>query len=74
MHHKKPSLCALSSSLAGFLFGFDTVVTYGAEQIIQTLWDLNSTVHGLAISMALCRGNHKGGLEVLLWIPAISPH
>jgi len=53
MHNKKLFLCALASSLAGFLFGFDTVVISGAEQIIQTLWGLNSTVHGLAISMAL---------------------
>src|SRR5690606_30927329 len=36
-----------------FLFGFDTVVISGAEQKIQTLWELNSSLHGLAISMAL---------------------
>ena len=44
---------ALTSALAGFLFGFDTVVISGAEQTIQELWGLNSTLHGLAISMAL---------------------
>ena len=44
---------AIVASLAGFLFGFDTVVISGAEQTIQALWGLNSTVHGLAISMAL---------------------
>lgn len=44
---------AVVASLAGFLFGFDTVVISGAEQTIQQLWDLNSTLHGLAISMAL---------------------
>jgi len=44
---------AVVASLAGFLFGFDTVVISGAEQIIQDLWGLNSTQHGLAISMAL---------------------
>lgn len=53
MQQKKLFFCALTSSLAGFLFGFDTVVISGAEQIIQTLWGLNSTLHGLAISMAL---------------------
>ncbi|SHI92404.1 MFS transporter, sugar porter (SP) family [Tangfeifania diversioriginum] len=44
---------AIVASLAGFLFGFDTVVISGAEQKIQTLWGLNSSLHGLAISMAL---------------------
>ena len=44
---------AIIGSLAGFLFGFDTVVISGAEQTIQSLWGLNSTIHGVAISMAL---------------------
>jgi MFS transporter, SP family, arabinose:H+ symporter len=44
---------AVVASLAGFLFGFDTVVISGAEQTIQSLWGLDSTLHGLAISMAL---------------------
>ena len=44
---------AIVASLAGFLFGFDTVVISGAEQTIQSLWNLNSSLHGLAISMAL---------------------
>jgi SP family arabinose:H+ symporter-like MFS transporter len=44
---------AIVASLAGFLFGFDTVVISGAEQTIQLLWSLNSKLHGLAVSMAL---------------------
>jgi MFS transporter, SP family, arabinose:H+ symporter len=44
---------AVVASLAGFLFGFDTVVISGAEQSIQALWGLDSALHGLAISMAL---------------------
>lgn len=44
---------SIVASLAGFLFGFDTVVISGAEQTIQILWELDSTLHGLAISMAL---------------------
>lgn len=44
---------AVVASLAGFLFGFDTVVISGAEQTIQELWELNSALHGWAISMAL---------------------
>ncbi len=44
---------AITAALAGFLFGFDTVVISGAEQTIQSLWSLNATLHGIAISMAL---------------------
>ncbi len=44
---------SLVSALAGFLFGFDTVVISGAEQKIQSLWNLSGTMHGLAISSAL---------------------
>src|SRR6056297_3281765 len=44
---------SLTSSLAGFLFGFDTVVISGAEKTIQQLWSLGDAQHGLAMSMAL---------------------
>ena len=44
---------SLTAALAGFLFGFDTVVISGAEQTIQDLWGLSSTMHGLAMSAAL---------------------
>src|SRR5512137_2174643 len=41
------------SALAGFLFGFDTVVISGAEQTIQSLWGLSAGMHGLAMGAAL---------------------
>ncbi len=44
---------ALTSALAGFLFGFDTVVISGAEKQIQDLWLLSGTMHGWALSAAL---------------------
>ncbi len=44
---------SLTSALAGFLFGFDTVVISGAEKTIQSLWKLGDGQHGLAMSMAL---------------------
>lgn len=44
---------SVSSALAGFLFGFDTVVISGAEKRIQELWSLGAGQHGLATSMAL---------------------
>ena len=44
---------ALTSALAGFLFGFDTVVISGAEQKIQALWNLGAGMHGIAMASAL---------------------
>jgi SP family arabinose:H+ symporter-like MFS transporter len=44
---------SLTSALAGFLFGFDTVVISGAEQKIQALWGLSPGIHGLALGSAL---------------------
>ncbi len=44
---------AITSALAGFLFGFDTVVISGAEQKIQALWGLSAGVHGIAMGAAL---------------------
>ncbi len=44
---------AVTSALAGFLFGFDTVVISGAEKQIQELWSLSGTMHGWALSAAL---------------------
>jgi sugar porter (SP) family MFS transporter len=44
---------SLTSALAGFLFGFDTVVISGAEQTIQALWHLSAGMHGLAMATAL---------------------
>lgn len=44
---------SLTAALAGFLFGFDTVVISGAEQTIQRLWNLGAGVHGIAMGAAL---------------------
>ena len=44
---------SITSALAGFLFGFDTVVISGAEQTIQTLWGLSPAMHGIAMGSAL---------------------
>src|SRR5438309_2524561 len=45
--------CSLTSALAGFLFGFDTVVISGAEKTIQSLWGLSPGLHGIAMASAL---------------------
>src|SRR5437667_4393536 len=44
---------SLTAALAGFLFGFDTVVISGAEKTIQSLWGLSPGLHGFAIASAL---------------------
>lgn len=44
---------SITAALAGFIFGFDTVVISGAEQRIQELWGLSAGLHGLAMSAAL---------------------
>lgn len=75
-------LWSLSSALAGFLFGFDTVVISGAEQTIQQLWGLSPGLHGVAMAAALY-GTVLGALlggwptdrfgrrATLLWIGAL---
>ena len=44
---------SLTSALAGFLFGFDTVGISGAEKTIQSLWGLSPGLHGIAMASAL---------------------
>lgn len=47
-------LSAIVASMAGFLFGFDTIVISGADQPIQKLWETSDLFHGTFImSMAL---------------------
>jgi MFS transporter, SP family, arabinose:H+ symporter len=70
---------SLTSALAGFLFGFDTVVISGAEKTIQTLWGLSPGLHGIAMASALYGtvigsliggwpADHFGRKATLLWI------
>ncbi len=45
---------SLIAALAGFLFGFDTVVISGAEKKLQLLWHTSEFIHGtVVIGMAL---------------------
>lgn len=73
-------LSSIVAALAGFLFGFDTIVISGADQPIQELWQMSDLFHGTFImSMALWGtviGALFGGIpsdkygrkKVLLWI------
>jgi MFS transporter, SP family, arabinose:H+ symporter len=73
---------SVAAALAGFLFGFDTVVISGAEQTIQALWHLSPGMHGVAMAAALygtVLGSLIGGWPTdrfgrratLLWIGAL---
>src|SRR5277367_3575468 len=58
-------LWSITSAMSGFLFGFDTAVISGAEQHIQSLWQLSAGMHGIAIASALygtVLGSLFGGL------------
>ena len=71
---------SIVAALAGFIFGFDTVVISGANQPIKELWHTTPLFHGFFImSMALwgtVLGSMFGGIptekfgrrKVLLWI------
>ena len=71
---------SIVAALAGFIFGFDTVVISGANQPIKVLWHTSPLFHGFFImSMALwgtVLGSLFGGIptekygrkKVLLWI------
>lgn len=52
--NKKIIIWSLTTALAGFLFGFDTVVISGAEKKLQLIWESTDMFHGLVvIGMAL---------------------
>jgi MFS family permease len=53
MKNSQLIIWSITAALAGFLFGFDTVVISGAEKHIQNLWSLSSSIHGWTLSAAL---------------------
>ena len=77
---KKIVVWALIASLAGFLFGFDTVVISGADKKLQVLWNSSDAFHGsVVMGMALwgtvlgaifggIPTNKIGRKNTLLWI------
>ena len=71
---------SITAALAGFLFGFDTVVISGAEKTLQTLWQSSDSFHGMVVigmalwgtvAGALLGGiptNRLGRKKTLVWI------
>ncbi len=53
---------SLTVALAGFLFGFDTVVISGAEQALQELWQSSDTFHGLVVISSALWGTVIGAM------------
>ena len=80
---KKIWVWSITAALAGFLFGFDTVVISGADKKLQALWDSSDAFHGVVvIGMALwgtvfgailggIPTNKLGRKKTLIWIGAL---
>ena len=78
--NKKILIWSITAALAGFLFGFDTVVISGAEKKLQLLWGSSDVFHGVVvIGMALwgtvigaffggIPTNRLGRKKTLVWI------
>ena len=77
---KKIFVWALIASLAGFLFGFDTVVISGADKKLQEIWNSSDAFHGTVVMGMALWGTVIGALfggiptnvlgrkKTLLWI------
>jgi sugar porter (SP) family MFS transporter len=77
---KKIWIWSITAALAGFLFGFDTVVISGADKKLQALWDSSDAFHGIVVvGMALwgtvvgalfgsIPTNKIGRKKTLIWI------
>jgi len=53
MIQRKVLIWSVIVAIGGFIFGFDTVVISGAEQAIQSYWQLGHWAQGFTISIAI---------------------
>ena len=53
---------SITVALAGFLFGFDTVVISGAEESLQKLWNRGDAFHGFVIMASALWGTVVGAI------------
>lgn len=59
---KKIIVWSLTAALAGFLFGFDTVVISGADKKLQLLWGSSDVFHGMVVMAMALWGTVVGAL------------
>lgn len=55
-------LWSITAALAGFLFGFDTVVISGADKKLQLLWDSSDAFHGWVVISGALWGTVLGAI------------
>jgi len=60
--NKSLFLWSIIAALAGFLFGFDTVVISGAEKALQELWPRGEVFHGWVIMSSALWGTVIGAI------------
>ncbi|NKI27008.1 sugar porter family MFS transporter [Arenibacter sp. 6A1] len=77
---KKIWVWSITAALAGFLFGFDTVVISGADKKLQMLWGSSDVFHGTVVMAMALWGtvvgalfggiptNRLGRKKTLIWI------
>ena len=80
MNHRKIFFWSVTVALAGFLFGFDTVVISGADLALQALWPRGAVFHGFVVMASALWGTVIGAMlggipadrmgrkETLFWI------
>ena len=80
MNHRKIFYWSITVALAGFLFGFDTVVISGADLSLQALWQRGEIFHGFVVMASALWGTVIGAVfgsiptdvwgrkKTLLWI------
>lgn len=80
MNHRKIFYWSITVALAGFLFGFDTVVISGADLSLQALWHRSELFHGFVVMASALWGTVIGAIfggiptdvigrkKTLLWI------
>ena len=53
---------SITAAMAGFLFGFDTVVISGADKQLQSLWGTSDAYHGIVVMTMALWGTVAGAI------------
>ncbi len=62
MQNRKIIYWSITVALAGFLFGFDTVVISGADLALQELWNRGEVFHGFVVMASALWGTVLGAI------------